>query len=181
MAVGILVAVGSLAAMASAESIGVLTFRVESSERVCFFQEMSSAQSAINLEFEVIEGYNADIGFIITKPNGGKARNSLVSFEPRRGGHSGPLKVNIPDLDKGVHEICFDNAIASTGHKVITMQDETEWLAKQHEEEHGRDRAAHSSEIGDLTELAKRLNRELEHPMRLQEYIKKRMHRHLWS
>merc|ERR1712087_515331 len=70
---------------------------------------------------------------------------------------------------------------SSSGHKVIAMQDESEWLAKQHEEEHGRNRAAHSSEIEELTEAARRLNRELEHPMRLQEYIKKRMHRHLWT
>ena len=183
MTVSLFAAVGSLAAISSAANIGSLTFRLERQERFCFYQKTSVTQSSINLQFEVIEGHNSDIGFRITRPDGSILKTSLASFEPRRGGLSEPMKVNFADLDRGRYEICFDNGArgVSADYKVITMADEAEWLSKQQQKKQGDERAAHSTEMDDLTRMAQRLNRELEHPVRLQEYIKKRMHRHLWT
>merc|ERR1719464_526725 len=178
-----LFAAGLSVAFAKVGNIGSLTFRVERSDKFCFYLETSVTESSINLQFEVIEVFNLDIGFLIRRPDGEFLQKSLVSFEPRRGGLSAPKKVNIGDLERGRYELCFDNGYygVSSDYKVITVSDEEEWLTKQHEERHGDDRAAHSSEMDDLTQLTRRLNRELEHPVRLQEYIKQRMHRHLWT
>ena len=72
---------------------------------------------SIDLQYEVIEGGDLDIGVSVIGPTKQKILHKLSNFDVRRGGQNDP-KIRLLSIDHGTYQICFDNIMASRDLKL---------------------------------------------------------------
>ena len=161
---------------------GLLTFKVAARVKECFFEEINNKNKMIKLQYEVIEGGDLDIGISVISPTKHKILHKLSNFDVRRGGQNEPENINLINLEYGIYQICFDNIMASRDYKVIVIDTFNDIKEEKEEEEEGNNNnLAEKSEIQVLSQLAEKLENELEKLEGLQRYTQKRIHRHQYT
>lgn len=161
----------------------MLSFKIAPRVKECFYENINDDISSINLEFEVIEGGDLDIGLSVIGPNKEKIIHRLINFDVKRGGQNDPEKVELTNIDDGLYEICFDNVIASRDYKVIVLVNNNNDNDKKnnYQDKNNDDKLIEQTEINDLSETTIKLIEELEKLESIQKFTQKRLHRHLWT
>mmetsp|Transcript_9153 Transcript_9153/g.8226 ORF Transcript_9153/g.8226 Transcript_9153/m.8226 type:complete len:227 (+) Transcript_9153:43-723(+) len=161
----------------------ILSFKIPPRVKECFYEDINHKMSSINLEYEVIEGGDLDIGVSVIGPNKQKIMHRLANFDVRRGGQNDPEKVELSNIDHGMYQICFDNIMASRDYKVIVLVNNNYKTNNYHKnnDKNNDEKLLQKSEMDNLSQSALKLIEELERLESLQKYTQKRMHRHLWT
>eukprot|EP00483_Globobulimina_turgida_P000080 UN00080 len=158
---------------------GLLSFKIQPRVQECFYEEIKYQKSAIDLEYEVIEGGDLDIGISIVDSRKQTILHKVSNFDVRRGGKSDPEQVHLVNLRHGIYEICFDNIMVSRDYKVLVIYT-TDHREEKFDDQQG-EKLAEKSELEKLESLAVNLQGELNKLERLQRYTQRRLHRHLWT
>eukprot|EP00484_Ammonia_sp_Unknown_P026282 CAMPEP_0197047842 /NCGR_PEP_ID=MMETSP1384-20130603/23281_1 /TAXON_ID=29189 /ORGANISM="Ammonia sp." /LENGTH=158 /DNA_ID=CAMNT_0042479857 /DNA_START=99 /DNA_END=571 /DNA_ORIENTATION=+ len=133
----------------------LLQLKIQSRAKECFYEDINQDRKHINLEFEVIEGGELDIGVTVIGPSGMKLLHKLLNFDEQKNGQNEPEKVNLINLSAGKYEICFDNVMASKSSKVVVIRSDD--LLDNRKPTEKKTEFAQKSELDDLTQTASKI------------------------
>ncbi|GAB1605098.1 transmembrane emp24 domain-containing protein 1-like [Argonauta hians] len=145
-----------------------LTVEISPGKQECFYQHvLKKGETTLEIEYQVIDGGDMDIGFFIMAPN-----NNIVVAEDRKSESSHKLDVQMT----GTYKICFDNTFSRFFRKVVYFDIVTE---NEEEDETGnwtfsQEDAAELMDVKleDFKSIVTRVKENLERSHQVQNYLK---------